>query len=77
MLSTDYLLLPAEVLSEYPNQASLVAAIEVDHTGKTRQEIAAYTKAARAKLLDLFIEYDRYYHSSHRLCSFSLFCCWR
>jgi len=58
MLSTDYLLLPAETLSEYPNQDSLVAAIEVDHTGKKREEIAAYTKAAGAKFLDLFTDYD-------------------
>ncbi|TVY19404.1 putative amidase [Lachnellula arida] len=44
--------------AEYPNQDALVAAIEVDHTGKSRKEIAAYTKAAGAKFLDLFTEYD-------------------
>ncbi|KUJ17163.1 amidase signature enzyme [Mollisia scopiformis] len=35
-----------------------VAATEVDHDEKKREEIASYTKAAGAKFLELFTEYD-------------------
>jgi len=44
--------------AEYPNQDSLVAATEVDHDEKRREEIASYTKAAGSKFLELFTEYD-------------------
>ena len=35
-----------------------MAATEVDHDEKKREEIASYTKAAGAKFLELFTEYN-------------------
>jgi DNA segregation ATPase FtsK/SpoIIIE-like protein len=48
----------ADITSEYPNQDSLVAAIEVDHDEKRREELSAHIKAAAVKFTDLFGEYD-------------------
>lgn len=58
ILLTNFLLFQAETLSECPNQDSLAAAIQTDHTEKKRDKIAAYRTAAGAKFLDLFPEYD-------------------